>query len=154
MPDPAEPRRMAIRGLHHLTLICSDLQATTAFYRDLLGLALVQESVSDDDPEARHFWFDTGGGQRISFLEYPTMSPGVVGKGSTHHIALTVDSPDELQGWRDYLAQHGVACSEIYHRNGFGSLYLRDPDGHILELASRVGVATPPPAPPAPISSY
>jgi glyoxalase family protein len=76
-----------------------------------------------------------------------------VGKGSTHHIALTVDSPDELQAWRDYLTQHGVACSEIYHRNGFGSLYLRDPDGHILELASRVGVAAPPPAPPAPISS-
>lgn len=153
MPDPAQPRRMAIRGLHHLTLICSDLQATTAFYRDLLGLALVRESVSDDDPEARHFWFDTGGGQRISFLEYPTMSPGAVGKGSTHHIALTVDSPDELRAWRDYLTQHGVACSEIYHRNGFGSLYLRDPDGHILELASRVGAAAPPPAPPAPISS-
>lgn len=144
---------MAIRGLHHLTLICSDLQATTAFYRDLLGLALVQESVSDDDPNARHFWFDTGGGQRISFLEYPSMDPGVVGKGSTHHIALTVDSPDELQAWRDYLAHHGVACSEIFHRNGFASVYLRDPDGHILELASRVGGAAPPPAPPAPISS-
>lgn len=153
MPDPAEPRRMAIRGLHHLTLISSDLQATTAFYRDLLGLALVQETTSDDDPDARHSWFDTGGGQRISFLEYASMDPGVVGKGSTHHIALTVDSAQELAGWRDYLTQHGVATSEIFSRNGFHSLYLRDPDGHILELATRVGVAAPPPAPPVPMSS-
>ncbi|MGK2938281.1 MAG: VOC family protein [Solirubrobacteraceae bacterium] len=153
MPDPAEPRRMAIRGLHHLTLISSDLQATTAFYRDLLGLALVQETTSDDDPDARHSWFDTGGGQRISFLEYASMGPGVVGKGSTHHIALTVDSAEELAGWRDYLAQHGVATSEIFSRNGFHSLYLRDPDGHILELATRVGAAAPPPAPPVPITS-
>lgn len=144
---------MAIRGLHHLTLISSDLQATTAFYRDLLGLPLVQETVSDDDPDARHSWFDTGGGQRISFLEYPSMEPGVVGRGSTHHIALTVDSPQELQAWREWLTQQGVACSELFTRNGFTSLYLRDPDGHILELASRVGVAAPSPAPPVPMTS-
>lgn len=144
---------MAIRGLHHLTLISSDLQATTAFYRDLLGLPLVQEAVSDDDPDARHYWFDTGGGQRISFLEYPSMAPGVVGVGSTHHIALAVDSLEELQAWRDWLTGQGVECSELFTRNGFSSLYLRDPDGHILELASRVGVAAPSPAPPVPMSS-
>ncbi|MBJ7329970.1 MAG: VOC family protein [Solirubrobacteraceae bacterium] len=150
MPDPEQPRRMAIRGLHHLTLISADMDATTAFYRDLLGLALVQEAISDDDPEARHHWFDTGGGQRISFLEYPTMEKGVVGTGSTHHIALAVDSPEELDVWRDYLTQHGVESSQIFERNGFRSLYLRDPDGHILELATRVGaVAVPPSAPPA-----
>lgn len=150
MPDPVQPRRMAIRGLHHLTLICADLEATTAFYRDLLGLALVSESVSDDDPEARHFWFDTGGGQRLSFLEYPSMQPGVVGRGCTHHVALTVDSADELGAWREYLGSRGVECSELFHRNGYTSLYLRDPDGHILELATRVGVGAPPP--PAPLT--
>lgn len=132
---------MAIRGVHHLTLICSDLDRTTAFYRDLLGLALVQEASNDDDPDARHFWFDTGGGQRLSFLEYASMDPGVVGQGSTHHIALTVDSPAELEVWRGYLGEHGVQCSEIFERGGFHSLYLRDPDGHILELATRVTAA-------------
>jgi glyoxylase I family protein len=134
---------MAIRGLHHLTLICADLQATTAFYRDLLGMPLVQEAVSDDDPDARHYWFDTGGGQRISFLEYAAMDPGTVGRGSTHHIALAVDSPGELEAWREYLVGQGVACSEVFSRNGFTSVYLRDPDGHILELASRVAAAPP-----------
>jgi len=80
------------------------------------------------------------------------MDTGVVGRGSTHHIALTVDSPQELQGWQEYLRGRGVETSEIFSRNGFHSLYLRDPDGHILELATRVGVAAPAPAPPVPTS--
>ena len=50
-PAP-EPPRMQLRGLHHVTLISRDLVRTTSFYRDLLGLALVQEGVSDDDPDA------------------------------------------------------------------------------------------------------
>ncbi len=41
---------MRLTGLHHLTAIARDLAATTAFYRDLLGLSLVHEGRSDDDP--------------------------------------------------------------------------------------------------------
>ncbi len=50
MSDPS-PRRMQLTGLHHVTLICADLDRTTAFYRDLLGLALVREGANDDDPD-------------------------------------------------------------------------------------------------------
>ena len=151
MPDEAgvnEPRRMALRGLHHVTAICRDLGRTTAFYRDLLGLALVREGRSDDDPDARHFWFAgtadaegrwTGGapGSLVSFLEYPEMAAGRVGVGSTHHFAFVVDSAAEQEAWRDYLRGHGVACSEVFDRGGFRSIYLRDPDGHIVEIATR-----------------
>ena len=70
---------MRLLGLHHVTVICADLQRTTAFYRDLLGLALVRETVNDDDPDARHFWFGDGhgtAGTLLSFMEYPQMEPG------------------------------------------------------------------------------
>ena len=73
-----EPRRMQLRGLHHLTAIVGDLERTTTFYRDVLGLRLVHEGASDDDPDARHFWFalgDPDAGHLISFLEYPSMPP-------------------------------------------------------------------------------
>ena len=75
---------MQLRGLHHVTAICRDLERTIAFYRDLLGLAIVHDGPSDDDPDARHVWFgalDGGAGHaRVSFMEYPELPEGVVGR--------------------------------------------------------------------------
>src|SRR3954453_8795336 len=101
----SDERRMRLTGLHHVTAICTDLERTTAFYRDLLGLALVREGVNDDDPSARHFWFgdaERSPGTLVSFLEYPSMDEGRAGPGATHHFAFSVGSPDELDAWRDY----------------------------------------------------
>jgi glyoxylase I family protein len=137
-----EPRRMRLLGLHHVTVICADLERTTAFYSDVLGLALVREGVNDDDPDARHFWFgDAQGtaGTLLSFMEYPQMEPGKVGVGSVHHVALSVASPDELDAWRDYLRSREVECTDIFDRGGLRSIYLRDPDGNIIEIATASG---------------
>ena len=131
---------MQLTGLHHLTVICADLDRTIAFYRDLLGLAVVHDGPSDDDPGTRHVWFgaaDGSPGKIISFMEYPQMPAGVVGIGSTHHFALTVDSAEEQEAWRDYLRGRGVECSEVFDRGASRSIYLRDPDGHMIEIATR-----------------
>jgi len=134
-----EQRRLRIAGIHHLTLICKSLDESTAFYRNLLGMRMVKQTVNEDDQGARHLFFgdDQGRpGTLITCLEYPQLDPGSVGTGSTHHFALTVESEAELQGWRDYLTAQGVACTEVMDRTFFKSIYLRDPDGHIVELAS------------------
>ena len=60
----------------------------------------------------------------------------MVGIGSTHHFALVVDTPEEQEAWRDYLRGQGVECSEIFDRGAFRSIYLRDPDNHIVEIAT------------------
>lgn len=133
-------RRMRLTGLHHLTAIVHDLDRTTAFYRDVLGLTLVREGTSDDDPGIRHFWFalgEQGAGHLISFLEYPAMPAGTVGAGSVQHFAVIVESGDEQVAWRDYLRSRGVACTDVFVRGGFRSIYVRDPDGHIVEIATR-----------------
>lgn len=162
MEGMSEGRRMRLTGLHHLTAICRDLDRTTAFYRDLLGLPLVREGASDDDPDARHFWFAAGDGTLISFLEYPNLEPGVVGVGSVQHFALAVDSSEEQEAWREYLRSRGVEATEVFERGGFRSIYLRDPDGHIVEIATRPATtgdgseaeaAGPPAEPGAPPSS-
>jgi glyoxylase I family protein len=133
---------MQLTGLHHVTLIVRNLSETTAFYRDTLGLALVEQGVNEDDSaHHRHFWFgDSEGrsGSLLSFMEYTEMQPVRPGPGAAHHIALTVDSSEELDAWRDYLRSRNVQTTEIIQRGRFRSLYLRDPDGHILELATRV----------------
>ena len=131
---------MRLTGLHHVTAICRDLDATTAFYRDVLGLSLVEEGVNDDDPGTRHFWFGDAAatpGTLVTFLEYPQLDEGKVGRGSTHHLALAVESVEELGAWRDYLRAREVACSEVFDRGAFRSIYLHDPDGRIVEIATR-----------------
>lgn len=128
---------MRLRGLHHVTAISSDIERTIAFYRDTLGLPIVHDAASDDDPDARHVWFDGGDGSYLSFMEYPSLPEGVVGRGSTHHFALRVETEDEHEAWRDYLRERGVECTDVLNRSSFQSIYIRDPDGHVVEIATR-----------------
>jgi catechol 2,3-dioxygenase-like lactoylglutathione lyase family enzyme len=135
----APQRRLRIAGLHHVTLLCADVRRSVDFYRNLLGMRLVKQTVNSDDRSARHLFFgDEEGrpGTLITCLEYPRMEPGKVGVGSTHHFALAVESEEELAAWRDYLVSRGVPCSEVFDRTYFRSVYMRDPDGHIVELAT------------------
>lgn len=133
-------RQMRITGLHHVTALTTDLDAITAFYRDTLGLALAHREANPDDPEARHFWFgDAAGaaGTLVSFLEYPELATTAPGAGGLHHFALAVDSAEELSAWVDYLRKHDVETTDVLERGRFRSIYLRDPDGRIVEIAQR-----------------
>ena len=131
---------MRITGIHHITMIVASVERSVSFYRDVIGLRIVKQTLNQDDPNARHFYFgDAEGtpGTVLSVMEYPQMEEGSVGRGSTHHFALSVDSEDELEAWREYLGSRGVACTEVLDRTYFKSVYLRDPDGHIVEIATR-----------------
>ncbi|MEI6791960.1 MAG: VOC family protein [Actinomycetes bacterium] len=137
----AQPMRLT--GIHHATLICSDLERTTAFYRDMLGMALVEEGVNADDPAARHFWFSSdphaGGGEpalRLTFLEYPGMEKATQGWGGVHHLAFAVDSAAEVEAWREYLQQREIPTTETFNRDRLRSVYFRDPDGQIIEIVA------------------
>jgi glyoxalase family protein len=128
-----------VGGLHHVTMLVRDAERSAAFYADVLGLTVVERTRNPDDPDARHVWVGDAAGRSgtlVSFLEYPALEPGTVGRGSTHHVALTVASRPELEAWRDALRERGVETTEILDRGRFASLYLRDPDGHLLELAT------------------
>jgi glyoxylase I family protein len=135
-----DARQMRLTGLHHVTAITKDLDAITAFYRDVLGLALVAQEPNPDDPEARHFWFgdhDGAAGTLVSFLEYPELEASPAGSGGLHHFALAVGSADELGAWVDYLRSRDVETTDVLERGRFRSIYLRDPDGRIVEIAQR-----------------
>jgi glyoxylase I family protein len=134
-----EERRLRIAGLHHVTVICRDVERSLDFYRNLLGMRLVKQTVNEDDRGARHLFFgDEEGrpGTIVTCLEYPELDEGSVGRGSTHHFALTVETEEELAGWHGYLRSRGIPCTDVMDRTYFKSLYMRDPDGHIVELAT------------------
>ena len=44
-------------------------------------------------------------------------------------------SAEEVAAWRDYLRSRDVPTTEVFDRGGLASVYLRDPDGHILEIS-------------------
>ena len=134
-----EPGRLTLAGLHHVTAIARDLDRTVALYRDVLGLTIVERERNPDDPEVRHFWFgDEAGtaGTLISFLEYPDLPDGVAGPGAAHHFAFAVGSEAELHAWVDWLRSRDVECTDVLDRGRLRSLYLRDPDGHLVELVA------------------
>lgn len=145
-PEPAEvaapapaTHELKLRGLHHVTAICSNLDRTVSFYRDLLGMTLLKQTANDDDPGARHFYFgdpDATPGAMVTFLEYPNMEHGNVGVGVVHHFALRAGSLEELDGWFEHLRSHGIQCTEAIDRTYFSSIYFRDPDGNIVEIAT------------------
>lgn len=130
---------MSIQGLHHITLVCNDAQRTVDFYTGVLGLRLVKKTVNFDDPGSYHLYFgDEIGrpGTAITYFEWPRAAGGRPGIGGTHHYALTVSSYDGLLKWKRRLVDLGLSVDGPYDRHYFTSIYFRDPDGVILEIAT------------------
>jgi glyoxalase family protein len=131
---------MSVQGLHHITLISRDAQRTLDFYTGVLGLRLVKQTVNFDDPGAYHLYFgdETGRpGTVTTFFEWPHAGRGRPGVGGTHHFALQVAHYDGLLQWKRRLQDLGLHVTGPLHRNYFVSIYFRDPDGAILEIATR-----------------
>jgi glyoxalase family protein len=130
---------MSILGLHHVTLVASNAQRTVDFYARVLGLRLVKTTVNFDDPGSYHLYFaDEQGrpGTVVTFFEWPNAARGRPGIGGTHHIALRVADQDALLRWKRRLTDLGLRIIGPYDRQYFTSIYFRDPDGLIVEIAT------------------
>ncbi|KAA3663157.1 MAG: glyoxalase [Chloroflexi bacterium] len=130
---------MKIQGLHHITLVCSNAQRTVDFYTKVLGLRLVKQTVNFDDPGAYHLYFgDEVGraGTAVTFFEWPTAPKGRPGIGGTHHFALNVPDYDGLLMWKRRLTDLEINVDGPLDRHYFTSIYFRDPDGVIIEIAT------------------
>lgn len=130
---------MKLLGLHHISLVCSELERTVKFYTEILGLVLVEKTVNFDNPKIRHFYFgdETGRpGTLVTFFEYPTLPPGSVGGGSVAHFAFGVENEAELLKWKERLETHKISVTGPLDRKYFQSIYFKDPDGAIVEIAT------------------
>ena len=96
-------QRMRITGIHHITLLVTDVERSLAFYRNVLGLRLVKQTVNEDDRSARHFVFGDADEMLVTCLEYPDLDEGKVGRGSTHHFAFSVETRAELEALGHHL---------------------------------------------------
>jgi glyoxalase family protein len=58
------------------------------------------------------------------------------GAGTNHHLALHVPNRNGLLKWKRRLTDHGIHVTGPYNRHYFHAIYLRDPDGAIIEIAT------------------
>jgi glyoxalase family protein len=126
-------------GVHHITIIGSNRQTTIDFYSGVLGMPLVFEQPNLDVPEDVHLYFDAGDGRLITFfvredrVTDPTPTPEVI--GNLHHIAYEV-SRETYDRAAKRLEELGYPNTGPVDRGFMDSLYFRDPNGMLLELAT------------------
>ncbi len=127
-----------VKGLHHITLVTSNQEVNRRFYTEVLGLRRVKLTVNQDDPYHRHLFYadEKATGNAITFFEWPDLQRGLIGLGSPHHLSYTVTSIEALPQWKSWLSSQRVSITGPLGRDGRTSLYLRDPDGVIVEITA------------------
>ena len=132
-PRSERPRSTA-RGVHHMALICSDVERTIQFYQTVLGVPLIELMENRDYPGSSHLFFDIGHGNLLAFFDFPGLGlePGVESLGSVQHIAISVHE-EQFEPLKARLEEHGVPYIGP-DRGAVDSLYVKDPDGIQIEL--------------------
>jgi glyoxylase I family protein len=134
MKGPGERPPSTVRGVHHVALICSDVERTIAFYQSLLGFPLVDVRENRDYPGSTHFFFDLGNGNMLAFFDFPgyDMPAWQETLGNLQHVAISVE-PSSWERLKARLEEAGVEYVGP-DRGAINSLYFRGPDGEGLEL--------------------
>jgi glyoxalase family protein len=82
--------------------------------------------------------WDVRGERRTGFYAYDPAPPEInrrQGAGSVHHVAFA-SQPDELEAWRELVAEAGATPTPVVERFYFKSVYFREPSGVLFELAT------------------
>jgi len=127
-------------GLHHLGFVTGNLEATIAFWRDLLGCPLV---LSLHEALGPQYFFSLGPGQMIGFFVRPGWTPPAYRKPgaaqapypSFDHLALAAPDLNHLHLLQDRLIQAEFPVSEVIDHGFCWSIYSYDPNHIPLEFA-------------------
>jgi catechol 2,3-dioxygenase-like lactoylglutathione lyase family enzyme len=145
MTEAANPRW---RGINHLALVTSDMDATVRFWHGVLGARLVAHLGNE---AFRHYFFEFGEGQTVAFFEYRDipvarfMKPaGVPDPRAIQFDHLSFNLADEhgLEELRARLKEHDCEVTDVVDHGFMRSIYFNDPNGIALEASWWVVDAT------------
>jgi len=131
------------RGINHLAMATSDIDATIRFWRDLLGMRLV---VGLGRPGYRHYFFEISPHDLIAFFEWPDVDKipekdhGVPVKGPFvfDHVSFEVESDEDLWELKDKFEAADIWVSEIMDHGFIHSIYAFDPNNIPIEFSAPV----------------
>ncbi|MFQ5897005.1 MAG: VOC family protein [Candidatus Methylomirabilia bacterium] len=122
---------MKIEGVGHVVLKVRDLERSTRFYREVLGLREVARF------PGRMVFFSAGDNHHdLAILAVGPTAPAAERKGvGLYHVAFKIgNSLDTLREARARLESQGVRILGMSDHRVSQSVYLEDPDGNGLEL--------------------
>lgn len=126
------PADVAIRGFHSVSLWVDNQEKTAKILTSQLGF----KAIGNDGSRYRYATGDTGLGQIIDLREIPGMWRGAPGAGTIHHVAFRVGDDEAEVSVREGLEGKGHHVTPVIDRNYFHSVYFREPNGILFELAT------------------
>lgn len=127
-------------GINHLAMATGDMDATIAFWRDLLGMRLV---AGLGRPGYRHYFFEISAHDMIAFFEWPDVAPlpekdhGVPVRGpfAFDHISFEVPRQEDLWQLKHRLETADLWVSEVIDHGFIYSIYTFDPNNVPIEFS-------------------
>lgn len=144
----------AIRGLGPVELTVAADAPTRQVLTDVLGL-VPDRSYTVDAPDtasdlphppdtATVFSIGDGGAAaELHLIERSDAGRGWLGRGGVHHVALRTPDEDTIADWHERITQAGLNVSPIIDRHYFTSIYVREPGGILIEIATDTGAPFP-----------
>jgi glyoxalase family protein len=134
-PIPAEHQ---IHGLGPITLSVPDLRRTEPVLTRVMNMREVRSYEAKGGAAETHV-FEMGPGGAAAEL-HVEVNPGLPmagqGAGSVHHVAFRTPSKEQFDEWVRRTAEFGVRTSGEVERYYFTSLYFREPNGVLFEIAT------------------
>lgn len=133
------PNEHGIIGLGPTVLTVAKPEYTAQILEKVMGFREIGTFQSDKygQKEVRVFETGEGGtGAEVHLVEDSNSNSERQGRGSVHHVAFRVENEDELNKWVDYIKNFRIPNSGFVERYYFRSLYFREPNGILFELAT------------------
>lgn len=131
-----------IKGLHHNAYRCRDSEETRRFYEEFLGLPLsgtlwIKQTKTGRGTDTLHTFYALDDGSYLAFFEAPDMPFEFRPQHDFDlHIALEVE-PSVLEPMLAKGRAAGVESRGVVDHGFIHSIYFRDPNGYVIELAAR-----------------
>lgn len=126
------PAAFAIRGFHGVTIAVIDAARTQSLLAGSMGYR-----VSAAEGDRTRFTVGAGGpGTYVDLLVDSSVPRGLQGAGTVHHLAFQTPDDEAQATARDTLLGLGYHVSPVMDRNYFHSIYYREPEGVLFEIAT------------------
>ena len=135
-PVPAEHQ---VRGLGPIVMSVPSLRGTERVLTQVMNLRPVRQYTAPENAAHQVHVFEMGGGgphAELHVAVQPDLGPARLGAGGVHHVAFRTPSESEYHAWRERLDSLGVPNSGEVDRYYFRSLYFREPNGVLFEIAT------------------